>query len=140
MFLWLCFWGIIIALTCACVFICVRTRSIRKREYRNMSKLSEVKLPDRENSYLRSRLSGALSCEDVEKIPKDTCLFSVAKLLKKLTEKQLSGADVLMVRKLQRLIAEHAEKSKVSPYEKERLPYAVTSVLSLCAKYGIDED
>ncbi len=140
MLFWLCF-GVIIALfSCACVFICVRTRLIRKEKYCKVAKVAVEKLPDRENAYLRSRLSGALSCGEAIKTPADAQLLSVFKLLKKLTEKQLSGADVLMVRKLQRLIAEHAEKSKVSPYEKERLPYAVTSVLSLCAKYGIDED
>ncbi len=124
---------------CACAFIYARARINRKEKYRAMARNSVEKLPDRENDYLRSRLSTALSGTADEKIPVESCLLYTRKLLKELTEKRLSGADVLMARKLQKQLGEYAAKDLVSPYEKERLPLALTSVLSLCAKYGVGE-
>ena len=132
-----CLTAVFVVLTCACAFMCVRAQINRKERYRAAARNAVEKLPDRENSYLRSRLSGALAAAKDGKLPTDACLLYTRKLLKKLTEKKLSGADVLMARRLQKQIVEYAEKELVSPHEKERLPLALTSVLNLCAKYEV---
>lgn len=137
MFVWLFLGAFLTCLTCVCTFICVHARINRKEKYRKMCNRAVEKLPDCENKYLRSRLANALACAEAGKTPTDASLGYVRKLLKELTEKQLSGADVLVARKLQKQIGEYAEKSKVSAYEKERLPHVLTSLLTLCAKYEI---
>ena len=123
--------------SCVCVFICVRARINRKEKYRKMAQNAVEKLPDAKNAYLQSRLSGALSSEKQEKIPIGAYLVYIEKLLRKLTERKLSGADFLLARKLQKKIAEYSAAESVSPCEQERIPAALTSVLSLCAKYEV---
>ena len=122
--------------------ICVLTlRFHRKREremeYRRQEAGSQVYLPDHRNEYLRSRLETALGGAVEARLPVDVKFLHARKLLYALSEKRLSGADSLLLHKLQKEVGRYSTKEAVSVYETEEISTTLCKLLTLCAKYEV---
>lgn len=115
----------------------VRCKRERTERYRAVGKAAEVTLPDSRNEYLRARLQTALAVSSEEYTAPDVSLLHAQKLSYLLSEKRLSGADSLIVRKLQKELGVFAAKEYFSVYEKGELSSLFSKLLTLCAKYEV---
>ena len=109
----------------------------KEMEYRLQDKESQICLPDGRNEYVRSRLETALGGAEQRRLPVDARFLHARKLLYALSEKRLSGADSLLLHKLQKDVGRYSTKESVSVYETEEISAALCKLLTLCAKYGI---
>ena len=125
-------------LVCVAIYSAWRNRKEKNEAYRRAGRIAEERLPDRQNEYLRSRLQTALAQTKGENVPCDAKLSKAEKLLRELKRKKLSGADSLLVRKLQKEIGMYASKEYIAPYKKEKIPASLTMLLTLCAKYEVE--
>lgn len=109
----------------------------RTKKYRAVEQEARYVLPDSRNEYLRARLQTSLAVSSEECTAPDVSLLHAQKLTYLLTEKRLSGADSLIVRKLQKELGRYAAKEYFSVYEKGELSTVFSKLLSLCAKYEV---
>ena len=129
---------LLVVLLGVAVCAALRKRKEKNEAYRRAGRIAEERLPDRQNKYLRSRLQTALAQSKGDCIPCDAKLSGAEKLLRELKRKKLSGADSLLVRKLQKEIGMYASKEYIAPYKKEKIPASLTMLLTLCAKYEVE--
>ena len=106
-------------------------------EYRMQDKEAQVCLPDSRNKYVRSRLETALGGLEDQRLPVDARFLHARKLLYALSEKRLSGADSLLLHKLQKEVGRYSTKESVSVYETEEISNSLSKLLTLCAKYEV---
>jgi hypothetical protein len=112
-------------------------RKQREKEFRRQGSVAEFGLPDSRNQYLRSRLQTTLSVGEECRLPVDVRFLHARKLLYALSEKRLSGADSLLLHKLQKEVGRYSTEETVSAYETEKISAALSKLLSLCAKYEV---
>ena len=136
MFLWAFVGCLGVAVVCLSVLRFHRKRE-KEMEYRRQEAESQVCLPDSRNGYLRSRLETALGGGTETRLPVDVKFLHASKLLYALSEKRLSGADSLLLHKLQKQVGEYSAKQSVSVYETEEISISLCKLLSLCAKYEV---
>ena len=109
----------------------------KEMEFRLQDKGAQVCLPDSRNKYLRSRLETALGGAAEARLPVDVKFLHAHKLLYALSEKRLSGADSLLLHKLQKEVGKYSTEQSVSVYETEEISASLCKLLSLCAKYEV---
>ena len=116
-------------------------RFYRKRElemgYRQQDARSQNALPDSRNGYVRSRLETALGGRTETRLPADAKFLHARKLVYALSEKRLSGADSLLLHKLQKEVGRYSTEESVSVYETEEISTSLSKLLTLCAKYEV---
>ena len=116
-----------------------------KRENRRQSAWKEFQftLPDRENSFIRERLNGALKEGTGEKQEAvllrdmDLRLDYTRKTITKLKASPLTPADRLEVNRISKTITFFALKNALSPTETRSLNDCFARLLKLCAKYAV---
>ena len=136
MFLWAFVGCLAVAVICLSVL-----RFHRKRElemgYRRQEARAQASLPDSRNDYVRSRLETVLGGRIETRLPVDAKFLHARKLLYALSEKRLSGADSLLLHKLQKEVGRYSTKESVSVYETEEISASLSKLLTLCAKYDV---
>ena len=114
-----------------------RRRKRRKRDNREI----EFTLPDRENTFVRSRLSTVLNrefCEAERQEEKLAIEFSQAlKLLDKISIAPLSVAEKIEVGQMQSDLRAFEEKQTFSVKEVSWINEKFARLLKLSAKYGV---
>ncbi|MBQ9729357.1 MAG: hypothetical protein IJV80_00930 [Clostridia bacterium] len=121
------------------------TKRRKKRELEQEKRAREraFTLPDRENSFVRERLNGALKSLPDDGLAKFDLASErarigyVQKLLAKLKASPLAVADRLETNRLARSVLEYAEKEKLTLTEAQKLCDCFLSVLKLAAKYSV---
>ena len=136
MFVWAFVGCLGVAVVCLSVLRFHRKRE-REMEYRRQEAEAQVGLPDCRNEYLRSRLETALGGRIETRLPVDLKFLHANKLLYALSEKRLSGADSLLLHKLQKEVGRYSTKQSLSVYETEEISTSLCKLLSLCAKYEV---
>lgn len=133
-------WTVVACLGFAFVFFAL-LRFQRKREkemeFRLQEKQAQNCLPDSRNEYIRTRLEVGLSGASEARLPVDVKFLHARKLLYALSEKRLSGADSLLLHKLQKEVGRYSTEQSVSVYETEEISITLCKLLSLCAKYEV---
>ncbi len=117
--------------------VCLRKKRACEERYRRVEQEAQYVLPDSRNEYLRSRLQTALAVSEETRTPSDAKFLHARKLLYALSEKRLSGADSLLLHKLQKEVGRYSTKEYFSVYEKSEIADALGKLLILCAKYEI---
>ena len=115
----------------------VWAKTKRENRYVEMWKQSQYVIPDGKNEYLRSRLQSALAVSEGESVPVDAKFLYARKMLCALSEKKLSGADSLIVRKLEKDVGRYAMKDYFSMNERGDIAGVLSKLLALCAKYEV---
>ena len=136
MFIWTFVGCLGVAFISFSVFRFLRKRE-REMEYRMQDKEAQVCLPDSRNKYVRSRLETALGGVEDRRLPVEARFLHARKLLYALSEKRLSGADSLLLHKLQKEVGRYSTKESVSVYETEEISNSLSKLLTLCAKYEV---
>ena len=126
------FWGIGIKLV----------KRLREKKRREMPQREiEFTLPDRENAYVRARLSTVLNGElnaSEEREEELSVGFAYAqKLLAKICLAPLSPAERLEVGDLQIALENYVQKSGFNSAEMQRLNELFSRLLKLSAKYAV---
>ncbi len=123
---------------CAAVVAVICGVAYRKKRGRAICAANAAETPPIfRNRYVQSRLQTALSCEE-RFWERDIKLLYTQKLLYALSEKSITGADGLTLKRLQNEVDGYAVKEYFSAEEKERIARTLTDVLYLCARYGIE--
>ena len=107
----------------------------KERKYRQM----EYTLPDRENTYVRTRLENFLNVEDKsgERLWKTE--FSYARsLLAKVRSADLSAVDALQAEEMGRLLAMYGKKERLAVEDMSVVNDAFACLLKLAAKYKVN--
>lgn len=119
-------------------------RAKRKKRARKEERYRQLQytLPDRENTYIRARLNGALHCEREEgKVEKSAWKteFSYARdLLAGLRAAELSATDRLQTEDLSRLLALYGKKEKLDSEDLPLVNDCFAALLKLAAKYAVN--
>ena len=117
--------------------LCFRRRKKRKRVNREL----KFALPDRENTFVRSRLSTVLNvefCEAEKQEEKLAIEFSQAlKMLDKISIAPLSTAEKIEVGQMQGDLRAFEEKERFSAKEVSSINEKFARLLKLSAKYGV---
>lgn len=119
-------------------------RAKRKKRARKEERYRQLQytLPDRENTYIRARLNGALHCEREEsKVEKSAWKteFSYARdLLARLRAAELSATDRLQTEDLSRLLALYGKREKLDSEDLPLLNDCFAALLKLAAKYAVN--
>ena len=106
--------------------------------------LTEVLLPQRDNTFIRERLNGALK-QDEKTRPQDAVLLNdmdlrldyTRKTIAKLKASALSPADRLEVNRISKTVTFFALKNALSPVETRSLNDCFARLLKLSAKYAV---
>ncbi|MBQ2740769.1 MAG: hypothetical protein IJF39_04025 [Clostridia bacterium] len=117
--------------------LALQRRRERAKAYLVEEMRLQAALPDSRNKYVRSRLETALGGLADQRLPLDARFLHARKLLYALSEKRLSGADSLLLHKLQKEVGRYSTKESVSVYETEEISNALSKLLTLCAKYEV---
>lgn len=112
-------------------------KKLQERRFLEVEREAKYALPDMQNSYLRDRLQTALAVSEGELEENDVGFLHAKKLLYALSEKRLSGADSLIVRKLQKDVGRYEANEYLPSSEKRNITTIFSKILSLCAKYEI---
>ena len=119
-------------------------RAKRKKRARKEERYRQLQytLPERDNTYIRARLNGALHCENAEN--KEIkggwkTEFSYAKgLLAKLRAAELSATDRLQAEDLGRLLALYGKKENLASEDLQPINDCFAALLKLAAKYAVN--
>ena len=139
------FWIVFLA-SAVCVSMTLLVLSInrlmmkRRREaaFRRVEREGKCCLPDVGNDYLRSKLQTSLAVSEGALEENDVGFLHAKKLLYALSEKRLSGADSLIVRKMQKDVGRYEANELLPSGEKRNVAHLFSKLLSLCAKYEIE--
>lgn len=112
-------------------------KKLQERRFLEVERAAKYALPDAQNGYLRDRLQTALAVSEGELEENDVGFLHAKKLLYALSEKRLSGADSLIVRKLQKDVGRYEANEYLPSSEKRNITTIFSKILSLCAKYEI---
>ena len=115
--------------------------SRRRKRRKSANREVEFTLPDRENTFVRSRLSTVLNrefCEAERQEEKLAIEFSQAlKLLDKISIAPLSAAEKIEVGQMQSDLRAFEEKQTFSVKEVSSINEKFARLLKLSAKYGV---
>ena len=115
--------------------------SRRRKRRKSANREVEFTLPDRENTFVRSRLSTVLNrefCEAERQEEKLAIEFSQAlKLLDKISIAPLSAAEKIEVGQMQSDLRTFEEKQTFSVREVSSINETFVRLLKLSAKYGV---
>ena len=122
-----------------------KRREARIERYRKADRAVQFTLPDKENSFVRERLKGALKSEDEQKGQEsftqlkdmDIRLDYTRKTITKLKASSLTPADRLEVNRISKTVTFFALKNALSPSETRSLNDCFSRLLKLCAKYAV---
>ena len=123
-------------------------RMIRERKRRRMEirRRLQYTLPDRENSYVRTRLNTTLQVPkigvnadmDIAKLDKNTVKLGYARqLLGKVREAPLSPAERLQAEEMEKAFALYFHKDGWTKEELQTINEICASILKLSAKYAV---
>ncbi len=121
----------------------LRERKTRRREIRRRM---QYMLPDRENSYVRTRLNTVLNVPktgmdpdmDIAKADKNTIKLGYARqLLNKVREAPLSTAERLQAEEMERAFALYLHKDGWTAEELQAINEICACILKLSAKYSV---
>ena len=117
--------------------LCFRRRKKRKRVNREL----KFALPDRENTFVRSRLSTVLNVEFCEAEKQEEKLAiecsQALKMLDKISSAPLSTAEKIEVGQMQGDLRAFEEKERFSAKEVSSINEKFARLLKLSAKYGV---
>ena len=112
----------------------------RKRRKRAVFRQLEYTLPERSNSYVRTRLNTALQVQTDEEITQDRAplrLSHARKLLEKLKNAPLSIAERLQTEELTAAFSAYLHKTEWSSSDLRAMNEICSTIVKLSAKYGV---
>lgn len=122
-------------------FVLIKRKKRMKKEerYRRL----QFALPERDNTYIRARLNGALRCESVEndegvKNGRKTEFSYAKRLLAKLRAADLSATDRLQTDDLGGLLALYDKRERLSSSDLQAVNDCFALLLKLAAKYDVN--
>ena len=120
--------------------LCRLSRGILRRQHAHYRRV-EYTLPDRENSYVRARLSTALRGDmgaEEERTEYTVCLSYARELLAKLKAAPLTQAERLETDGLEGIFSLYFHKSKWSANDLRAVNGACARLIKLSAKYAVE--
>ena len=120
--------------------LCRLSRGILRRQHAHYRRV-EYTLPDRENSYVRARLSTALRGDmgaEEERTEYTVCLSYARELLAKLKAAPLTQAERLETDGLEGVFSLYFHKSKWSANDLRAVNGACARLIKLSAKYAVE--
>ena len=120
--------------------LCRLSRGILRRQHAHYRRV-EYTLPDRDNSYVRARLSTALRGDmgaEEERTEYTVCLSYARELLAKLKAAPLTQAERLETDGLEGVFSLYFHKSKWSANDLRAVNGACARLIKLSAKYAVE--
>lgn len=144
---WVCCFLLVYCLILSSVvlFLCLKKRKeVRQKKWKTAQREFEFALPDKDNSFVRERLTGALKADSENKEQgvvllkdMDLKLDYTRKTLAKLKALSLTPADRLEVNRISKTVTFFALKNALSPTETRSLNDCFSRLLKLSAKYAV---
>lgn len=121
-----------------CIILSCRVRLERKQRRRELARRVQYTLPQKENTYVRTRLNTALSMPQEENLAYAAVrLGYVRELLVKVKATPLSVGERLQVEEMGKILSLYKGKEDWTIHELNRLNDMCASLLKLSAKYGV---
>ncbi|MBR2622820.1 MAG: hypothetical protein IKD15_01185 [Clostridia bacterium] len=121
-----------------CIILSCRVRLERKQRRRELARRVQYTLPQKENTYVRTRLNTALSMPQEENLAYAAVrLGYVRELLAKVKATPLSVGERLQVEEMGKILSLYKGKEDWTIHELNRLNDMCASLLKLSAKYGV---
>ncbi len=126
-------------------FFCLKKRKeVRQKKWQTAKNEFQFTLPDKDNSFVRERLTGTLKADSENKQQgvvllkdMDLKLDYTRKTLAKLKASSLTPADRLEVNRISKTVTFFALKNALSPTETRSLNDCFSRLLKLSAKYAV---
>lgn len=144
---WVCCFLLVYCLILSSVvlFLCLKKRKeVRQKKWKTAQREFEFALPDKDNSFVRERLTGPLKADGENKEQgvvllkdMDLKLDYTRKTLAKLKALSLTPADRLEVNRISKTVTFFALKNALSPTETRSLNDCFSRLLKLSAKYAV---
>ena len=123
----------------ALVLAISKEKDAQKRRREEKNRRLQYGLPERENSYVRARLSTALKENKEEGKHRDEVKIAyVRKLLARVKEVGLSPAERIQAEEISRLLAVYLVKDEWTTEELRAVNELFSSVLKLAGKYAVE--
>ena len=144
LFVTLCASGLFVAGAIGVILVLVlaisKEKAARKRRREEKNRRLQYGLPEKENSYVRARLSTALkdTGKDEAKHRDDVRIAYVRKLLARVKEEGLTPAERIQAEEISRLLAVYLVKDEWTTEELRAVNELFSSVLKLAGKYAVE--